>query len=116
MQHERSLMFGQPYNCPRLLEFVHDAKRFALYNRPAIEQAPLQTYCSALVFAPVMSVVRKQFKDRVHRWMRRLPEVEKDWNALLQTLEGHSGSVDAVAFSPDGKLLASASTDGTVKL
>ncbi|PMD28804.1 HET-domain-containing protein [Hyaloscypha variabilis F] len=50
------------YECPRLSEFVHDTKRFVLYNRPAIEQAPLQTYCSALIFAPVISVVRKQFK------------------------------------------------------
>jgi WD40 repeat protein len=35
---------------------------------------------------------------------------------LLQTLEGHSDSVNSVAFSADGKLLASGSYDRTIKL
>jgi WD40 repeat protein len=35
---------------------------------------------------------------------------------LLQTLEGHIGTVTAVAFPRDGQLLASTAGDGTVKL
>ncbi len=34
----------------------------------------------------------------------------------LRTLHGHSGSVNAVAFSPDGKYLVSGSTDGTLRI
>src|SRR5258705_3148716 len=34
----------------------------------------------------------------------------------MTTLQGHSGSVLSVAFSPDGGLLASASSDHTIKL
>jgi WD40 repeat protein len=38
------------------------------------------------------------------------------WSACLQTLEGHSGSVNSVAFSHDSARLASASHDNTVKI
>jgi WD40 repeat protein len=35
---------------------------------------------------------------------------------LLQTLSGHTGAVRGVAFSPDGKTLASGGVDGNIVL
>ncbi|KAA6414807.1 MAG: hypothetical protein FRX48_01557 [Lasallia pustulata] len=103
-------------NCLSLYGFIHDLKRFALHNRVGIEQAPLQVYHSALFFTPVMSIVRKQFSNKMPWWIKRGPEVEQNWSATLQTLEGHSSIVMAVAFSPDGKQLASGSGDETVRI
>lgn len=81
-----------------------------------IEQAPLQLYCSALVFAPQKSIVRREFEEYIPFWIQNKPKVQANWYATLQTLEGHSDSVWSEAFSPDGKQVVSGSTDETVRL
>ena len=96
--------------------FIHDARRFIVSNRSIIEQAPLQAYCSALVFAPEKSIVRETFEKYIPSWIQRKPRVGAHWNAMLQTLEGHSGAVTSVAFSPDGKQVVSGSGEKTVRL
>ena len=100
-----------------LRELVYDATRFSLTFRTVIETAPLQTYCSALILAPETSVIRRLFASLIPCWIGRLPVVDTQWDALLQTLEGHSSaSLDILAFSPDGKSLSSGFWDGIVML
>jgi len=102
--------------CSNLRDLIHDATRFILAFRSIIEEAPLQIYCAALVFSPNKSIVRKTFLNEAPAWLQRMPNVSEIWSPCLQTLEGHSDRVTAVAFSPDGKTLASGSADGTVRL
>src|SRR5271156_5192741 len=100
----------------RLYSFIHDAKRFLLYNRSIIEEAPLQIYWSALVFAPQRSLVRIQFENEMPSLIKRVGEIQYQWSSLRQTLEGHTDSVTAVVFSRDGKTVASTSYDQMVRL
>ncbi|KAK4198014.1 WD40-repeat-containing domain protein, partial [Triangularia verruculosa] len=97
------------------IELLKDAEKFVFSHRSIIERAPLQIYGSALVFSPTLSDIRNRY------WKERLSFIEMTtgirdrWGAHRQTLEGHSNSVSAVAFSPDGNTLASASHDSTIR-
>src|SRR3954447_987364 len=98
------------------VSFLHDAERFTLRFRSILEDAPLQVYSSALIFAPETAIIRKTFADHIPVWVDIISKVGGNWDACRSTLEGHSGRVRAVAFSSDGQLVASASWDNTVRL
>ncbi|KAL6352385.1 hypothetical protein LRP88_14152 [Fusarium phalaenopsidis] len=100
----------------QLTELLRDARRFILSHMQPIEIAPLQAYASALVFSPEHSLIRELFKKEEPGWMISKPRMEADWNAYLQTLEGHGSVVMSVVFSADSQRLASGSGDKTVKI
>ena len=96
---------------PNLHAIVKDAERFLLSNKGIVQRAPLQTYASALVFSPYKSQIRKESLAHYPTWFKYGPVVEDHWGPVLQTLQGHRTPVAALAFSFDGKYLASLSFD-----
>ncbi|ETS77053.1 hypothetical protein PFICI_10927 [Pestalotiopsis fici W106-1] len=103
-------------NSEELQRLAYDARRFLFSQKGGIGIAPLQTYTSALIFSPTNSLIKWLFQKEYPTWIELAPEVEADWNACLQTLEGHSSTVHSVAISPNGRRLASGSKDKTAKL
>src|SRR5690606_13330469 len=100
----------------RVMDLVSDAVRFALHNRHTIEHAPLQAYVSALIFTPTNSLIRKEFSEEEPLWVNLKPIIETSWSPCMQTLEGHGTCVTSVAFSPDGRQIASCAGNSTIKV
>ncbi|KAF6796352.1 beta transducin-like protein HET-E4s [Colletotrichum sojae] len=83
-----------------LAALVYDAQRFLLRYRWIIERAPLQIYCSALIFSPMRSRVRSLFEGLIPSWITK-----------------NSNPIEAVTFSPhNNAILASTSCDGTLRI
>ena len=79
-----------------------------------LAKAPIQLYNTGFIFSPAQSVFRKSFSSPADLQVRT--QLLSEWNASIQTLEGHSGWVNSVVFSPDGSRVASGSYDKTVRV
>lgn len=99
-----------------LTELVHDAYRFIMHNKSAIETSPLQAYVSALVFSPTQSLTRRLFEKEAPNWLTIKPAPAAHWSECLQTLYGHNGEVVSVMFCCNSALLVSSARDDTVKV
>ena len=73
-------------------------------------------YSSGFIFSPDQSIVKQMFWKECAQWVSVVGSTDRTWSSCIQTLQGHSGWVRTVVFSPDGSLVASGSWDKTVRL
>lgn len=99
-----------------MLELLYDARRFILRFRYIVGVAPLQLYISGLTFAPTRSMINQCFLKERPDWISIPRNIEDNWDAQLQTLEGHNEEVQSIVFSSNGLLLASYAKDNTIKV
>ncbi|VUC22546.1 unnamed protein product [Clonostachys rosea] len=97
-------------------DILQDMARFIRSHIAVTKAYPLQIYASGLIFTPANSQTRGLFEREEPKWVLTKPRIEGNWDACLQTLEGHRDCITTVAFSPNGRLLASGSKDHTVRV
>jgi WD40 repeat protein len=94
---------------------MRDAKRFILFNRHIIQNSPLQTYSSALLFSSDSSIIKNTFPPQPS-WIELGPIIGQSWILSLQTLEGHVDRITYVEYSRNGRWMASTSKDNTLRI
>ena len=106
----------QAKKAPELHVLVQDILRFMLTYSHVLAKAPLQLYSSGLAFSPTQSVFRRSFGSQSSAGIDIKTQLPSEWSACIQTLEGHSGEVWSVVFSPNRSRVASGSDDKTVRV
>jgi WD40 repeat protein len=94
-----------------LNKLIYDAHRFIMYHKTPIDNWPLQTYASALLFSPTRSLIRQIFEHEAPNWVTISPRLEDKWGVCIKTLESHTSGVRSAVFSHDSKQLASATSE-----
>jgi len=101
----------------KLIRFLRDAHSFAASSYEAIERSAPHIYLSALAFADKNSLVYQDFAPRCTGLITvDAFGISQHGGRSVMILTGHDSAVCSVSYSSDGRLLASGSMDGTVRL
>ncbi|PVF91890.1 WD40 repeat-like protein [Serendipita vermifera] len=97
-------------------EMVYDIRHFLLsFSTPIVDSLP-HIYLSALPFSPMKSLLHQEGHKMFPNVLSVLRGCSEKWPEPPQAWQGHTASVSSVAFSPDGRQIASGSTDRTIRV
>jgi len=100
-----------------LAQFLRDAHSFVTSSHDAIERSAPHIYLSAIPFADKNSLVYKDFAPQCSGLITvDAIGIGQHSGSAIMTLTGHDSAVRSVSYSFDGRILASGSDDGTVRI
>ncbi|KZP22853.1 WD40 repeat-like protein, partial [Athelia psychrophila] len=101
----------------KVYAFAQDGLKFVEAFALALACSTPHIYLSCIPLAPPASLVKLQYTRTLQNLLMVESGIDENWPALpTQVFEGHSGSVNSVAFSPDGQCIASGSSDNTIRI
>lgn len=107
----------QQVQLPEVALFLRDANSFVASSYEVIARSAPHIYLSALPFAAQDSLIYQYFGSRCTGVVSvETFGIDRHGGSLVMTLAGHEKIVDLVAYSRDGRFLASASRDHTVRV
>lgn len=81
-----------------------------------IQGAAGLTAKTTLLFCPCNTAIQGTFLSKEWPYLEGPPMFQNHWHPISQILKGHSDYIRCCVYSNDGKLLASRSDDGTIRI
>ncbi|KIM56811.1 hypothetical protein SCLCIDRAFT_207037 [Scleroderma citrinum Foug A] len=99
-----------------LLMFIRDGIKFVQNFAGMIDKSTPHLYLSGLPFSPSKSTLARSLIEKFVGIAQVAVGKQHDWPRIQWVCQGHTTSVNSVAFSPDGKHIASGSWEKTIQL
>jgi WD40 repeat protein len=109
-------LVGQKNGMTDAITLLYDCERFACEFFPALSTSSLHVYIPALLFTPRKTLLHETYGHTLALPIQIYNPPGNTWNLYTQIMDGHSKSVNAVAFSPDSMRFVSGSDDMTLRL
>ncbi|KIK56870.1 hypothetical protein GYMLUDRAFT_173543, partial [Collybiopsis luxurians FD-317 M1] len=111
-----SLFWMEVLSLLNRIDMARDIKKCVnIFGKIMVESTP-HLYVSALPFLPAESILSKATQQQFHNVAKICKGQKEHWPSIQAILVGHKKCITSVAFSLDGKKIASGSLDSTVRI